>query len=161
MWVRTASNRDIADISTLLGVVWHHTYDNIYGSRKVAQITRQWHNTAELEKLLKQPASEFLVADDGNQITGMAFARMTGDTTAKLVQLYVLPQFHGKGVGKMLLEEIEESFFEARQFTLEVEEKNIHAIDFYEKHGFTRTGTTQNCGKDNSGIRALILTKVR
>jgi ribosomal protein S18 acetylase RimI-like enzyme len=161
MWVRTASNRDIAEISKLLGVVWHHTYDDIYGIEKVTEITNSWHNKAALEKLVKHPASEFLVADDGDKIAGMAFAKMINDSQVKLVQLYVLPQFHGKGVGRLLLEEIEESFFEAREFTLEVEEKNTGAIGFYEKHGFTKTGTTQNCGKDGSGIAALIFTKVR
>ena len=161
MWVRTASKRDINEVSKLLGVVWHHTYDDIYGAEKVSALTANWHSAAALEKKLNQPTSEFLVADDGNIITGMAFASQIDDRQTKLHQLYVLPQFQGQGVGKLLLDEIEESFFETREFILEVEEENTSAINFYKKHGFSQTGNTSNCGGEASGIAALIFTKLR
>lgn len=161
MWVRTASKRDIPAISKLLGVVWHHTYDEIYGAEKVSGITSDWHNDSALERNLGLPSSEFLVADDGKDIAGMAYARQINDTQVKLAQLYVLPDFQGKGVGKLLLNEIEESFFEAREITLEVEEKNVEAIQFYEKNGFMKTGKTDNCGQNGSGIPAMIYTKTR
>ena len=161
MWVRTASKRDIAGISKLLGVVWHDTYDGIYGSGKVAEITRDWHNQSALTKQLNQPGSEFLVADDGQAMAGMAYARQIDAQQVKLSQLYVLPSSQGQGVGKLLLDEIEACFFEAREFVLEVEEKNTGAIAFYEKHGFVKTGNTDNCGAENSAIPALIYTKIR
>jgi len=161
MWVRTASKRDISTISKLLGVVWHHTYDDIYGAQKVSQITAAWHNVKALEKLVNKPASEFLVADDGTNIVGMAFASQIDDIRVKLFQLYVLPQYQGRGVGKLLLDEILESFFEAGEFLAEVEEKNAGAIGFYEKNGFVKSGVTKNCGQNGSGIPALIYTKTR
>ena len=161
MWVRTASRRDLEAVSKLLGTVWHHTYDAIYGADRVEEITAQWHSLSALEKNLAAPASEFLVADDGEIIAGVAFASQVTESEVKLHQLYVLPQFHGKGIGKMLLEEVEESFFEAREFTLEVEVQNAAAISFYEKNGFVKTGEIDNCGKPDSGIPALIYTKTR
>jgi len=161
MWVRTASKRDIPAISQLLGQVWHDTYDTIYGIEKVNAITAQWHSISALERNLKQPASEFLVADDGNTIAGTAFASQIEPATAKLHQLYVLPQFRGKGVGKLLLEEIEDSFFEAQNLVLEVEALNGPAIRFYQQHGFIQTGNTANCGADGSGSAALVFTKKR
>ena len=161
MWVRTASKRDIPAVSKLLGVVWHHTYDEIYGVERVKEITRDWHNSRALERKLGLPSSEFLVADDGNGIAGMAFARQTSETRVKLSQLYVLPRMQGKGAGKLLLGEIEDSFFETREFVLEVEEKNTSAIRFYEKHGFVLSGRTDNCGQKSSGIAALIYSKTR
>ena len=88
MWIRTASKRDIAPISQLLGVVWHHTYDRIYGREKVDDITRQWHGLEALEKLLNAPSSEFLVADDGSNIAGMAYASQIDEKKAKLYHPY-------------------------------------------------------------------------
>lgn len=161
MWVRTASKRDVAEISKLLGTVWHHTYDGIYGAERVNEITAEWHSVSALDKMISQPASEFLVVDDGEMIAGMAFASQTDDTKTKLHQLYVLPNFQGRGVGKLLLDEIEESFFETREFFLEVEEKNTSATRFYEKHGFVLSGKTENCGQKSSGIAALIYSKKR
>jgi hypothetical protein len=40
-----------------------------------------------------------------------------------------------------------------------VHPENTGAIGFYKAGGFTQTGTTQNCGKDNSTIPALILSR--
>ncbi|MCF6322561.1 MAG: GNAT family N-acetyltransferase [Rhizobiaceae bacterium] len=159
MWVRTASRRDIAAISKLLGEVWHSTYDGIYGPERVTEITSKWHNVNALEKQLTRPASEFLVADDGEVIAGMAFGSQIDDKHAKLHQLYVLGQYQGRGVGKMLLDEIEESFFEAKEIVLEVEEQNVGAVSFYKKNGFKQTGKTSNCGEKDSGIAALVFSK--
>jgi len=161
MWVRTASKRDIPAISLLLGQVWHDTYDSIYGVEKVNAITAQWHSAKALAQNLKKPGSEFLVADDGNMIAGTAFASQTEPAIAKLHQLYVLRQFQGRGVGKLLLEEFEDSFFEAQNLVLEVEALNEPAIQFYKKYGYAQTGETANCGAEGSGIAALVFTKKR
>ncbi len=160
MWVRTASNKDLAEIGQLLGVVWHATYDQIYGVQRVSEITAEWHSLGSLSKNLSAPNSEFLVADSGSQLGGMAFARQISDRIVKIKQIYILPDFQGQGVGQQLLDEVFESFFEAVEFELEVEKENIPAIKFYEKNGFVRAGETGNCGEDNSGIAALIYRKV-
>jgi ribosomal protein S18 acetylase RimI-like enzyme len=161
MWVRTASKRDLATVSELLGKVWHATYGDIYGAGRVSEITAEWHSLAALEKQLKAPNSEFLLADDGTAIAGMAYAAQISATEVKLHQLYVLPGHQGRGVGKMLLEELGESFFDVPTMVLEVEEKNTGATGFYQKHGFHQTGTVSNCGKKDSGIPALVFSKSR
>ena len=55
------------------------------------------------------PNSEFLVADNGQVIGGMAFATQK-DKTIHLHQLYVHPDFHGGKTGLHLMIEIENSF---------------------------------------------------
>jgi ribosomal protein S18 acetylase RimI-like enzyme len=161
MWVRTATKRDFPAIKELLVATWHATYDDIYGVERVNQITGEWHSLAALEKQLAAPKSEFLVADDGKKIAGMAYARQTSDQEVKLHQLCIFPDFQGRGVGAMLLEEIEESFFEVPKIILEVEEKNTQAVSFYSKHGFLQSGTVENCGAADSGIAALTMEKTR
>ena len=161
MWVRTATMRDLPAIKDLLAATWHATYDNIYGIERVSEITTEWHSLQALEKQLAAPRSEFLVADDGERIAGMAYARQTSDQEVKLNQLYISPEFQGRGVGKMLLEEIEESFFEVPKLFLEVEEKNVGAVGFYIKRGFLQSSTVENCGVADSGIAAIVMTKVR
>lgn len=161
MWVRTATKRDLSAIKDLLAATWHATYDDIYGAERVSEITTDWHSMAALEKQLAMPRSEFLVADDGKVIAGMAYARQISDQQVKLNQLYISPDFQGRGVGKMLLEEIEESFFEVPKINLEVEEKNTGAVAFYLKHGFLQSGTVENCGVADSGIAAIVMQKSR
>ena len=76
-----------------------------------------------------------------------------------LHQLYVRPECQGLGIGRDLFAEIETCFPGARSLTLEVDPGNEPAIAFYQAHGMSETGRTDNCGKGESGIPALIMTK--
>jgi ribosomal protein S18 acetylase RimI-like enzyme len=162
MFVRTASERDLKAVRDLLVETWHATYDSTYGPERVTEITDDWHSLPSLKRRLEQTNAEFLVADDGKQLGGMAYA--SADVAGKSVmlhQLYVRPAFQGRGIGGMLLDEIVESFPDAMLFKLEVEEANAKAIGFYVAQGFEQTGRTANCGAEGSGIPALILERRR
>ena len=161
MFVRTASPRDLEAVRALLVETWHDTYDTIYGRDRVTAITDDWHSIKALESRLRQPNSEFLVADDGKRVGGMAFAAMAVDSPATMMlhQLYVLPSLQGRGIGGLLLDEVESCFPDASTVRLEVEEKNAGAIAFYQSQGFSEVGRTQNCGAEQSGIPALILER--
>jgi len=159
MFVRTASERDLAAIRALLVETWHATYDAIYGAERVTAITDDWHSIASLKARLSRPNSEFLVADDGKRLGGMAFAAATTDPKIVLLnQLYVHPSCQRQGIGKALLDEVEASFPEASRLRLEVEEANARAIAFYRSQGFAPAGKTADCG-GGSGLPALILEK--
>ncbi|MBZ9794098.1 GNAT family N-acetyltransferase [Mesorhizobium sp. ES1-4] len=157
MFVRTAGDRDLAAVQALLVETWHDTYDAIYGDGRVTEIANEWHSVASLKARLIKPNSEFLVADDGKRIGGMAFAEtLDSGGVVMLRQLYVLPALQGRGIGGMLLDEIIESFPEAHCIRLEVEERNTRAVAFYQANGFVQAGRTENCGSAGSAIPALI-----
>lgn len=159
MFVRTAGERDLAAVRALLVETWHATYDSIYGAAKVTEISDEWHSIASLKARLARPNSEFLVADDGKRIGGMAFAAATTD--AKIVmlnQLYVHPTCQRQGIGQALLEEVEASFPEARTLRVEVEEANAPAVAFYRAKGFLPAGNTADCG-GGSELPPLIFEK--
>lgn len=138
MFVRTAGERDLDAVRRLLSETWHATYDAVYGVGRVDEITAEWHSMPSLKARLRRPNTEFLVADDGKQLGGMAYAAGDDDVVT-LHQLYVLPAFQGQGIGTALLTEIEDSFFDAKTLRLEVEEANERAIAFYMRRGFSRT----------------------
>ncbi len=158
IWVRTATRADLPKVRELLVETWHATYDALYGVEKVNAICADWHSQRSIEENFDSPRSEFLVADDGGTVCGMAYASQDGKTI-KLHQLYVLPEFHGRKAGVQLLIEIENSFMDCDMISLEVDEGNTGAVAFYEACGFEVTGCTANCGKDGSGIPALTLSK--
>lgn len=160
MFVRTASERDLEAVKALLAETWHATYDAIYGVERVDAITAEWHSVASLKARLTRPNSEFLVADDGKQIAGMAFAAAASDADVVMLhQLYVRPERQGAGIGHLLLDEVEQCFPDARILRLEVEEANVLAVRFYLANGFAQVGATANCGAAQSGIPALIFEK--
>jgi ribosomal protein S18 acetylase RimI-like enzyme len=159
-FVRTAGEGDLEAVRTLLVETWHATYDPIYGPERVAQITDNWHSIGALRRRLSRPNSEFLVADDGERIAGMAFAAVDKDgKTVMLHQLYVLPAYQGHGIGGALLDEVLGDFPDAEAVRLEVEEQNSRAIAFYRTYGFEECGRTGDCGVAGSGIPALVFEK--
>ncbi|MCB1420423.1 MAG: GNAT family N-acetyltransferase [Notoacmeibacter sp.] len=161
MWIRTVDRDDLEEIRDLLVKTWHATYDGIYGADRVNAINNDWHSVKALQKRLSKPYSEFVIADDGEEILGVAFASMGegDDRVAYLHQLYVNPDAQGRGAGKALLIEMESAFPMAARMRLEVEEANAKAIAFYESNGYRMVDRTDNCGSRDSGIPALIFEK--
>lgn len=133
---------------------------SLYGAEEAQRLSAEWHSIEALEAQLKRPNSEFIIADNGTELGGMAYASQIDDKSVQLHQLYVAVSAKGQGLGSDLLAEIEESFFDANKFSLEVAPENVGAIAFYKAKGFFESGTTQNCGQDSSGIPALIMTKM-
>lgn len=161
-FIRSASKADLPRVSALLGRSWHATYDALHGVEKVAALTARWHSVPALKERLARPDSEFVVADDGSRIGGMAYAAMDGSDrdVAVLHQLYVEPDLLGQGIGRDLFAEVETCFPAAKRMRLEVEPGNERAMRFYAGLGFNEVGWTGNCGGDQSGIPAVILEKV-
>jgi ribosomal protein S18 acetylase RimI-like enzyme len=160
-FVRSASEADLPAVSALLHRSWHATYDAVYAADKVADIVVTWGSLDEVKRWLARPHSEFVVADDGKRIGGMAYAAMDKDEAdvVNLHKLYVEPELTGQGIGRDLFAEVETCFPAARRMRLEVEPGNMRAIRFYEGLGFAEIGFTRHCGGGKSDMPAKILEK--
>jgi len=82
-----------------------------------------------------------LVGESNGEITGFLLGRQVGDE-AEILNLGVVPERRRRGEGWALLEKALGEF-RARgvgRVYLEVRESNETAIEFYEKHGFSKTG---------------------
>lgn len=151
--------QDVSEIRELLATTWRETYTGFYGATIVEEIIAKWHAPAAIIKNIAKPNGEYLVADDGTQLGGVAFASLT-DKVISLHQLYVQPHLQRQGIGQMLFAEIESCFMDADILDLEVEPRNAGAIAFYHAHGFQSGGIITNRGTADSGISALKMTKV-
>lgn len=142
MFVRTAAERDLPAIRALLAAAWHAAGDPVYGADEIASMIARRHAPAALREMLDRDRSEFIVADDGEQIAGTAYAAASGDDAriVTLRELAVRPGFEGRGIGGMLLAEIEGSFFESELIRVEIEQLNTRALAFFEGQGYLRTG---------------------
>lgn len=160
MWVRSATKDDLSAVHDLLVETWHATYDDVYGAEKVNEITARYHSLDALKKQLARPYSEFIIADDGADILGMAYASQKDHKLSALNQLYVHPEHQKKGAGSLLLAEVESAFPGVFALQLEVIDKNRNAVAFYEGRGFEKTGTRiDDWGQANSGISVIVLEK--
>ncbi|MFN7101907.1 MAG: GNAT family N-acetyltransferase [Pseudorhizobium sp.] len=160
-FVRTAGERDLDKVRALLVETFHATYDVIYGEAKVRELVDAWHSPEALKARVEKTGGEFLVADDGKQLGGVAYAVMSKKMakTAFLHHLYVKPSCQGQGIGRDIFAELETCFPDAEVMRLEVAVQNTRAISFYERLGFLEVDRTQECGGPASGLAAVVLEK--
>jgi diamine N-acetyltransferase len=99
------------------------------------------YSQAELERLIKSGQQTFIILHDRYGPQGFAaYALRPEDrTVCKVHKLYVLPENHGKGYGKSLIEEIKirATNLNAQALELNVNRSNP-AINFYERMGFVK-----------------------
>lgn len=142
MWIRTAAKEDISAIEVLLSETLHATYDDLIGSDQVNVMIGDYE-AGLLKKCLNRPLSEYVVADDGEMIHGVAYAvqgAMKGNSEiAVLYQLCIKPESQGQGIGQRLLIEIEEAFPSARKILLSMNQTNKKAVQFFEHQGYKRS----------------------
>lgn len=160
-FIRSAGEADLQKVQTLLAETWRDTYTPFHGDHKVEAMIASWQSVAALKERLNRPDSEFLVADDGKQIAGMAYAAMSRKhpKVVNLHQLYVHPHWQSQGIGTELFAEIETCFPDAERMHLEVTVENDRAIALYRKIGFVEIGRSENVGPPGAAMAALIMEK--
>lgn len=136
--LRKAKETDIASIQDLANRTWKVTYTEYLSGEQIDYMLDKMYNTGELLSQL-QHGHTFLIAREGEDDLGFAGFSLIGheDYLYKLHKLYVLPETHGKGVGKLLINEVFNLMKEAgaKKVQLNVN-RNNKAADFYKKAGF-------------------------
>ncbi len=136
-------NATVADIPSIIQVAaatWFPTYNSILSQEQTQYMYAQIYNPEALQKQMLLDAHHFLLLMDKGEPTGFASFSMLTDKPAsfKLHKLYVLPSAHGKGFGKLLIDEVVRNVKEKKgmHLYLNVNRQNA-ALQFYIKYGFT------------------------
>jgi ribosomal protein S18 acetylase RimI-like enzyme len=110
-----------------------------------------YHIDKIASSLRKENNQFFLAIADG---TAVGFAKLIKHSLneeldflfqAELQKLYVLPAYHGRGVGNALMNMVVNAaeLMEPDCLWLDTHVSNARAIKFYERHGFAKSGTAQ------------------
>ena len=83
----------------------------------------------------------FITAWDGEILTGLGNALSDGYLVVYYPHLIVHPNYQGKGIGKLILNKLQEKYAGFHQQILVADGK---AIDFYKKCGFEKAGATES-----------------
>lgn len=136
--IRKAKEEDMPIISDLAELIWPQTYSEYINEEQLRYMLELMYNKGELLSQLQQGYT-FLIAEDGSKDVGFACSSLIDAETKtyKLHKLYVLPEMHGKGVGKILINEIKNlSERNGGKFLQLNVNRNNKAKDFYLKGGF-------------------------
>lgn len=136
--LRKAKEQDIEVIRAIAAATWPSTYLDIIGQEQIDYMLDKMYSKGELLGQLLE-GHIFIIAEDNENQFGFAGYSIIDheERIYKLHKLYVLPSAHGKGVGKILINEVFNQVKDAGGTALQLNvNKHNKAKDFYLKGGF-------------------------
>ncbi|SEQ83251.1 GNAT family N-acetyltransferase [Pedobacter rhizosphaerae] len=136
--LRKAKEEDIELIQAIAEATWPSTYLDIIGQQQIDYMLEKMYNRGELLRQLME-GHIFLIAEEDEEQYGFAGYSIIDHENRiyKLHKLYVLPSAHGKGAGKILINEVFNQIKDAGATALQLNvNKHNKAKDFYLKAGF-------------------------
>lgn len=141
--IRTATVKDIPVIHSLANQIWPKAYAEILSAKQMDYMLTMMYSIDSLQHQIEKQQHTFIIIEEDDKPLGFAayfHKEEISSSVYKLDKIYVLPEMHGKGLGKKLLAFIITDIKKNGGLILElnVNRKN-NAISFYEKSGFTIT----------------------
>jgi len=136
--LRKAKEKDIEVIQEIANNTWYDTYGSIIGDAQIEYMLGKMYSKGTLLGQL-QEGHTFLIAEQNDKDLGFAGFSLDNPEQHiyKLHKLYVLPSAHGKGIGKLLMNEVVNIAKNAGGLSLELNvNRNNKAADFYRYAGF-------------------------
>lgn len=121
--------------------IWPDAYSEILSEAQLDYMLENFYSIASLENQFEK-GHIFLLAEENGQYLGFASYEINCNALGKtkLHKIYVMPNTQGKGVGKFLLEEVEDRAKQAGNSILFLNvNKYNKAQKFYENKGFSIT----------------------
>ena len=135
MKIRIAFITDIDKILEVADATWAKTYAPIISQEQIEYMYEKMYNRDALLQQMQEGVT-FLMCMDGINILGF-IAYQISDNIISIPKLYVKPEFHKKGIGKLLIDEVIKIAFKN---TIPILELNVNrknpAMYFYKKMGF-------------------------
>lgn len=141
--IQTAGVNDIDAIHSLAHRIWRISYKEMISPQQMDYMLNKIYSHESLQYQLEKQQHTFIIANNDNNPVGFAayFPKYDIDPAIfRLDKLYVLPDQHGKGIGKKLIDHIISIIKPqgAALLELSVNRKN-KALSFYQKLGFIIT----------------------
>lgn len=138
------------DIRNVRYKTWRATYPNVELGITVDDIESEFAKYPDTEegkaklredhkKYYADPNLKYLIAKDGSEVVGF-FLGKKSEKSNRLLAIYVLPEYQGKGVGSKLIQKGLEWFGNDKDIFVNLASYNESAKEFYKKFGFKETG---------------------
>ena len=142
MNIRSATPDDIPVIQKLVHTIWPIAYSNIISAEQITYMLDLIYSETALQKQFAD-GHRFIIADENESPVGFASYSVKNPADRahyRLHKLYVLPDLHRKGTGKMLLNYIIHTIKSEGATSIELNvNRDNKAIDFYKYFGFDVT----------------------
>lgn len=159
--VNPLASDEIDELITVARRAWHAHYPGIISVEQIDYMLERGYNRAViLDEMTRQGITWLAIADDTAMI-GFVSVGPYGADTLKLHKLYLLPEYHGKGIGAQALKKVEQIALAAGVHTvvLNVNKHNPKAIRSYERAGWRITAEVINDIGNGYVMDDFIMTK--
>jgi ribosomal protein S18 acetylase RimI-like enzyme len=138
-----ATVNDVSLIQDIVKKTWPVAYSNIISQQQIDYMLNLFYSDVALKNSITIKNNIFLLAKDSETCIGFASIehRYLNQSITRLHKLYILPECQGKGIGNLLLENIEKLAIKnhSNAISLNVNKYN-KALLFYQKNGFEIVG---------------------
>lgn len=137
-----ATESDLADLSNLAGAIWRACYPGIISLEQIEYMLAKMYSLEMLREEICRRGICYERLLVGEAFAGFAAYGATGPPAVfKLHKIYLHPDWHGRGLGSLLLRHCEEEVVKAGgdSLVLTVNKKNTKAMAAYRRNGFVVT----------------------
>lgn len=136
--LKKVKEEDIPTIQEIAKITWGPTYLSIIGQEQIDYMLEKMYNKGVLLEQLMDGYTYLMAELNGKDVGFAAYSVEDHEERVyKLHKLYVLPETHGKGVGKFLINEVLDRVKEEGGTRLELNvNRHNNAKAFYESAGF-------------------------
>ena len=136
--IAAAKVAQIPLVQRLAREIWHRYYPSIISAEQIDYMLERGYSEEALLRFFAEPDAGLALASSARSEVGFAAWYRVDQATMKLDKLYVLPQHHGTGIGRALIEHVAGRARAAgcESVTLNVNRGNVGAIAAYERCGF-------------------------
>jgi len=147
--LRHASIEDAPTLAAFAAKAFVDTYRGHGDPQSIADYVAEHLSVSAVTGLARDPGSTIILGEVGSQPAGYTVLKageppncVTGPDPIELVRLYLGEEFLGRGFGEKLLLEVhaQAKRLGANTLWLGVYDRNVRAVQFYERFGFTRVG---------------------
>jgi len=137
--IAAARAADLPIVARLAHEIWHRHYPGIIPVAQIEYMLARSYSREALSDYLTRPGAGLAVAmRDATRVGFVGWYPLGPPGAMKLDKLYVLPEHHGAGIGRALIEHVvmQARAAACRSITLNVNRANAGSIHAYERCGF-------------------------
>jgi len=138
--IRVANKADIPTIQEIAERTWPVSYEGIISPDQIRYMLDMMYNQDNIGSAITDPNQDFWLAEENDVVLGFCGIEhgFPEAGITRIHKLYILPATQGCGLGKILLDQVEN---EARRHGNNKLHLNVNKLNkasgFYRKYGFT------------------------
>lgn len=134
-----ATPNDYKTIQEIANKTWPITYGEILSKEQLDYMMDLIYSEESLISQIQKKAQLFYIAYDESSVVGFIAIEhhYKNEAVTRIHKIYILPETQGKGIGKLLIDEVQKLATENNSVSLSLNVNRFNkALTFYQKIGF-------------------------